>query len=156
MNGEPNMQKVTFYSFADVVQSIDKIVKRIDDYKYDYVVGIVRGGLVPATMLSHRLGIPLHTMKWSTRDHQEKEHVGWIAEDVKAGKNILIVDDLIDSGLCIQEIVADWGINRHDVDIAVISQNIKAPVIANHYDTTFDSDDNIWYVWPWEVYKPVA
>ena len=48
---------------------VDKICKDIADTKYDVVVGISRGGLVPAVMISHKLQLPLLTMTVTLRDN---------------------------------------------------------------------------------------
>ena len=42
-------------------------------YKPDYIVGISRGGLTPAVMLSHLLSVPMHTLKVTLRDGVEDD-----------------------------------------------------------------------------------
>ena len=92
-------------------------------WKPDYVVGLTRGGLLPAVMLSHWFGVPCETLKVSLRDDGgESETNCWMADDaygytvpgasigetVDARKNILIVDDINDSGATINWIKQDW------------------------------------------------
>ena len=45
-----------------------------DDFKPDIVVGITRGGLLPAIMISHYLGIKMHTFDVRLRDAKIKEN----------------------------------------------------------------------------------
>jgi hypoxanthine phosphoribosyltransferase len=79
-------------------------------------------------MLSHYLDVPMHTLKVSLRDHQDTESNCWMAEEafgyisteqsfdedpmklINDGlyKNILIVDDMNDSGSTINWIMNDW------------------------------------------------
>ena len=48
---------------------IDKICNEISGRNFDVVVGISRGGLIPAVMISHRLKLPLLTMTVTLRDN---------------------------------------------------------------------------------------
>jgi len=55
----------------------------ISRWRPDYIVGLTRGGLVPATMLSHWLQVPMHTLNVSLRDDSGMgpESNLWMAED---------------------------------------------------------------------------
>jgi hypoxanthine phosphoribosyltransferase len=39
-----------------------------DAWRPDYIVGLTRGGLVPAVYMSHMLDIPMETLKVALRD----------------------------------------------------------------------------------------
>ena len=42
----------------------------VDGFKPELIIGVARGGLVPAVMLSHYLDVPMQSLHWSTRhDH---------------------------------------------------------------------------------------
>lgn len=64
------------------------------------IVGIARGGLIPATMLSHHLQIPMLTLNVQSYDKNNKQgdlqSFGWDSKMVE--ENVLFVDDIIDSG----------------------------------------------------------
>lgn len=81
-------------------------------WRPDYVVGLTRGGLLPAIMMSHYFGVPCETLKVSLRDGAECESNCWMAEDAfghhAEPKNILIVDDINDSGATLNWIMQDW------------------------------------------------
>ena len=51
------MKKV-YYSWKDVQGAVIDIARQLqqDNWKPDYIVGITRGGLIPATLLSQYLG----------------------------------------------------------------------------------------------------
>lgn len=69
-----------FYSWTDIEQMVKVLAKSIEDSPViiDSIYGIPRGGLIPATLLSHRMNIPM--VEFPTQ-------------------NTLIVDDIVDSGL---------------------------------------------------------
>lgn len=101
----------------------------LSEWRPDYIVGITRGGLWPAVMISQYLNIPMQTLKVSLRDDAEanSESNLWMAEDAfgyvnredreftegeRASnlnkKNILIVDDINDTGATLNWIMSDW------------------------------------------------
>lgn len=87
-------------------QGLREIVRSIDnsEIEFDYIVGISRGGLVPAVYLSHMLEKPLLTLDFSTRDdmlvsNDYRKDLRIMAEDILKNKcKILIVEDIVDSG----------------------------------------------------------
>ena len=52
------------------------------DWRPSFIVGINRGGLTPAVMLSHLLNVPLYTLRVSLRDGVEDDcdHNLWMSE----------------------------------------------------------------------------
>ena len=58
------MTKTIKYEWQDVDKAIQTIAMDMykDTWRPDYIVGITRGGLVPAVMLSHMTGLPMHTL----------------------------------------------------------------------------------------------
>ena len=122
------MNKV-YYSWEQVEGACLDIARQMSahDWKPDYIVGITRGGLVPANLLSQYTGIKMHTLNVSLRDGDGGESNLWMAEDAIGAvpadkskqygghkhvemlkKKILIVDDINDSGATINWITQDW------------------------------------------------
>ena len=89
---------------------VNKLCRDISnsDWRPDYIVGLTRGGLTPAVMISHYLDIPCHTLKVCLRDHEDTESNLWMTENAFDGKNILRVDDINDSGATFNWILNDW------------------------------------------------
>lgn len=150
------------YTYANFEKGIDKIVHQIRDshWEPDYIVGIVRGGAVPAVYLSHKLKIPVQMLSWNTRDGNEwgNEHNCWIPDDLLAGKNILIVEDIVDSGDTIREVLEDWNnsvneeLNLDFIRIASIVYNIAQDVKVDYSDITIDREvEKRWFHFCWEA-----
>lgn len=71
--------------------------------KFDMVVAIANGGIIPAAILNQRLNIDMRLIKISLRDTNQKplydtpQLISAIDFDVK-GKNILLVEDRVKTG----------------------------------------------------------
>ena len=117
------MKKV-YVSWSDVQRQTQEILRQIhlDRWKPDYVVGITRGGLTPANLISQYLDCPMYALQVRLRDGDDSECESnlWMAEHAfghevydpmcseDGRKNILIVDDINDSGATINWIRQDW------------------------------------------------
>ena len=125
--------KKVYVGWGELEESVSKLVSNIKEV--DYVVGIPRGGLIIAVMISHRLGI-----KHMTIDHLEKlEEDGF--ELIK--KRILIVDDISDSGQTLKRYKKD-GYTTATLDVR--NSTITVP---DHYVNWLDNTN--WIVYPWEM-----
>lgn len=151
------------YNYFEFSAGIDSIANAIKSSGWtpDYIVGIVRGGCVPAVYLSHKLKKPLVTVAWNMRDNTEfgQEHNGWIPEDLHKGKKVLIVDDIVDGGDTIRTLIEDWykstaGLGELPVDnlrVAAMFYNTAQDVKVDFYHHTIDRTfDQRWIHFPWE------
>lgn len=172
------MSKV-FYNEKTVRTWIHEIIREMsaDGFRPDYIVGLTRGGLVPAVMLSHYLDIPMHTLSVSLRDSDMgPESNCWMAEDAfgysnydpmcsgDGRKNILIVDDINDTGTTLNWIREDWQsscLPNNDRWSEVWGNNVRVAVMINNEASDFKEvdyiglninklEEPIWCVFPWE------
>lgn len=143
-----------FYSFENYSADIKKLLDEIntDGASYDYIVGVVRGGSIPATCLSYHLGIPMRNVSWSTyHKNQMKESALDIAEDIMDGKKVLVVDDILDSGRTITELIEDWGVRRDQFDLAVLIWNVGQDINPDFFARKIDRESNKdWITFWWE------
>ena len=56
-------------SIGDVKNAVQEILRQmhLDNFRPDYVVGITRGGLLPAKMISHYVKVRMNTIDISLR-----------------------------------------------------------------------------------------
>jgi xanthine phosphoribosyltransferase len=179
-----NKRTISWAEYQGLVGKISRDIL-ISGWKPDYIVGIIRGGCLPAVMLSHYLDVPMHTLKVSLRDHQDTESNCWMAEDalghiglehpfeddpmklINEGlfKDILIVDDMNDSGATINWIMSDWEAScfpgdpgwdevwNGNVKFAVLFDNLasKCKVSMDFVGEEVNKAENdIWIDFPYE------
>lgn len=165
------MKKI-YHTWSDVERQTQEILRQInlDRWRPDYVVGLTRGGLVPANLISQYLGCRMETLKVSLRDGTEQESNLWMAEDafghdMDQPKNILIVDDINDTGATLNWIQEDWpsgcfpdndrwkSVWGNNVRVAVLVDNESSKSKINISYSAVDINkavDDCWIVFPWE------
>jgi uncharacterized protein len=178
------MKKV-YVSWNDVQRQVQELVRQmwLDRWTPDYVVGITRGGVVPANLISQYLDCRMETLQVRLRDGTESECESnlWMAEDAfgyrldpksglsihdpEAKKNILIVDDINDSGATLNWIRRDWAASclpDHERWNSVWGDNVRIATLYDNESSKCITDvdysaevinkynDPQWIVFPWE------
>ena len=166
------MTQVITYTWADVEKAVRDVAMDMykSNWRPDYIVGITRGGLTPAVMLSHMTGIPMHTLcvQLANEDLEENtESNCWMAEDAfgyeKQSANILIIDDINRGGDAMEWIMKDWQSSclpnsehwgevwHNNVRFAALMDNINAKVPMDYCSEEFNADErDVWVQFPWE------
>jgi hypoxanthine phosphoribosyltransferase len=97
-----NRKGIKPISWTDFYAQCKGLAIEIAKYNPDIIVGIARGGLYPATQLSHMLQKELQTVRLSRRLNDEiiyKDPV-WIQQPTEyvKSKKVLVVDEICDTG----------------------------------------------------------
>lgn len=122
------------------------------DYNVDMIVGIARGGLIPAVRMSHIMdNILMRVMdvKFYTdiEEHTEMPEITVPLTESVEGKNVLIVDDVADTGKTLK-VVRDYILDKgaREVRIAVIAKKPQSIIDPDYY--IFQTGK--WIIFPWE------
>ena len=190
------MKKI-YYSWSDIQGACLDIARQIakDQWRPDYIVGISRGGLIPATLLSHYLDVPIKPLQVSLRDggecvsdcgmaedalgYPKQERIvfnendmasildaaGSLLEEGENFKNILVVDDINDSGATIAWIKKDWPASclpddpdwehvwGNNVRFATLTNNLASSETVTYSVWEVNkAEDDCWLVYPWEEF----
>jgi len=159
-----NMLKQVFYTDKDIDGMVHDIIRSLakENWKPDYIVGITRGGLIPAIYISHYCDIKMETLKVSILS-DDCESNCWMAEDAFNGKNILIIDDIVDKGKTFNWIKEDWqsmcfpddpkwkNIWHNNVKFASLIYNEASEFPVDFYSESINKVENpVWITYPWE------
>ena len=137
-----------------------ELYKKLPKNKYDGIICIATGGLLPGKILSELMDLPLGIVS-SKRYGKKREKIeNWrvntnIQWNEKARfENILLVDDIIDEGRTIQKVIQNFGnfTAFKVIDIAVLFNKISKNKIdlGNHKIYKWKDCDK-WITFPWEV-----
>ena len=112
-----------YLSWDDIEKSVNDLCNKIrfDQLNIDSVTGIARGGLIPAVLISHKLGLPY--------------------TDVIL-PNTLVVDDICDSGVTLEKAPGVWtAVLHYKPHTSCFQPNMWADI--------HEGDE--WLIYPWET-----
>ena len=136
-----------YLDYDDIESMNQNLVHDVSKFKPDVIVGITRGGLLPALHLSHHLDRPLQTITWQTRDINKCEHDKKLQNLIDTGSHVVFVDDINDTGRTFSEISKAYHGARSNVMFVSLVQKLETTHPATAALTL--SDDR-WIVFPWE------
>lgn len=159
----PNIT-LTWHYIDEAIHQIEAQIRE-SGFTPDYIVGIVRGGAIPAVLLSHRLKIPVVMVHWNTRDKgiDHRESNAWLSEDININnKKVLVVDDIVDTGKTIEELFEDWSLCKEvgaeatlamdNIRVCSIIYNETQNIYVDYYARAIDrAHDDRWVIFPWEA-----
>ncbi|MCD6275185.1 MAG: phosphoribosyltransferase [Thermoplasmata archaeon] len=148
-------------SWRDIENWSKDVVRRMasSGYQPEIVVGLARGGLVPARLISDYLNIKdlyaVKTEHWgvtATPDGQAK-----LAQGLQVsieGKKVLVVDDITDTGQSLR--LAVEHIKAHkpaEVRSATLLHITHSKYVPDYYSQEVPEDRWTWFIFPWNVYE---
>lgn len=136
----------------------------MSEYKPAYILGLSRGGLTPGVMLSHYMDVPFFAIN-------PDEVYLWVIEDcfnyvdneLQLRKNILIIDDINDTGKTFNNLKGIWMNNymrNHSQWSEIWHNNVRFAALIDNVSSEFKVDfwgheinkglNPEWCVFPWE------
>jgi len=149
MNDELNL------SWAEVEQAVSIIINRIGNKKYDYVVGIANGGLIPATLIAKKLKLKTVSVGLESYDGKDLKNVTlWSEINKRMGilqqqGLCLLVDDISDSGKSFNY-VKNAYLKKEEIicDTASLVVKPKTTFMPDYFAMNVHTDT--WVKFPWE------
>ncbi|MEM3395580.1 MAG: phosphoribosyltransferase [Nitrososphaerota archaeon] len=151
--------KFLVLTWEDIMNHVESLAEKIkESYAFDAIIGILRGGLFVANLLSDILGIdevhPLGIRSYTDIEHRgEVKIYHWPSLPLMTGKKLLIVDDVSDEGktlrAAVEKVVKPLG-----------ALTIKTAVLHVKPWTSFMPDYHVvttscWILYPWSRYESV-
>ncbi|MBP7832612.1 MAG: hypothetical protein KA035_02465 [Candidatus Levybacteria bacterium] len=86
-------ERMGWEKFGEEIAKLSKLI----DFQPDIVVGVVRGGVIPAGVLADTLNVKDMYFVMIKRDGEKRKLASEIAENI-TDKNILLVEDSLETG----------------------------------------------------------
>lgn len=119
-------------SWGEYIDLVKQLAKQLEHTRYTSIAGIPRGGLIPAVILSHKLGLPLIPL-------------------TEANFNTLVVDDICDSGKTLLDLTDK---EKKDIegrligDVAVLHLRHSSKYKPKFF--VEELKDDTWQIYPYE------
>ncbi|QGA53490.1 phosphoribosyltransferase [Sulfolobus sp. E5-1-F] len=152
---------VKVVTWDEIVNLSTKLAEKIkdNDYNVDVIVAIARGGLVPARLVADVLGVfdilSIKIEHWIvTASHTPEAKVKYPFKVDLSGKNVIIVDDITDTGDSIElarKYVTE-NFSPKEVKTATL-QYIKpaAKIMPDYYAE--EIVNWAWFMYPWNYWE---
>ena len=135
--------------------SLAEILRKKESVPLDYIVGVSRGGLILARILSDLLdiqnvGIIKCEYYSDIGETNRRPRISQKLQDDVSGKNVLLIDDVADTGESLAEIRSYMTSRRpRSFKIATIYVKPKTRIVPDYYVGNTSS----WVIFPWELYE---
>ena len=155
----PVFTPISHDDFANDVRALAGAILADTRWRPTYLIGIGRGGLVPAVYLSHATGLPTLSCDLSSNVKDFADDVlERLAARTPAGERLLFIDDINDSGRTIGLLRAALALGGGVPDAIRFATLIDNSVSAERVDYRARTIDRTvtrdWYVFPWEALAP--
>lgn len=148
------MAKINYPTYDDIHKACLYLAHQIQMYELypDVIVGVTRGGLMPAIILSQMLNIEMVPVAYSSKEGNgdDLNHKNELPQFHNC--NILIVDDICDSGHTLKELFDHFtmGCNTSVTTACIYYKHHKEPIfVPNLKWITIPTNSN-WIIFPWE------
>jgi len=141
-------KQVSYEYISFIVDLLEQRVRK----DYDFIVGVGRGGLIPATMLAYKLKKKVVSFGINTYNDMVQTDKYVIYQPIPIptkNSKILVVDDISDTGNTFN-IIRDIYCREDHLDIEFASLFVKDSKshLVDYYGLSVS--DGIWLDFPWE------
>ena len=158
----PEELPATLITWKEVYSLCRQLVQQLHraNFRIDVIVAIARGGFVPGRLLSDMLGI--HDLTSFKIEHYQgayKQHEAYVRYPLNAdinGRNVLLLDDVCDSGdtfgVGVEHIRQCGTVN--EIRTAALHLKTVSKFIPDFYAGTVS--EWRWHIYPWAVNEDLS
>lgn len=140
-----------YISYSKLESLVKTVCDKIETsgWQPSMIVGVTRGGLLPAVILSHHFNVPCKTLDVSFRDNPNAVVPVELIR-VLENHQVLVVDDINDSGTTINSISQYMPIGTRYA-VLIDNQASQCTIKVDYCGANIDkSKDDVWIVFPYE------
>lgn len=152
--------KAKIVSWTDIENWCDSIRHKVmEDYEPDTIVGIARGGLVPARILSDRMWIKdllsIKTEHWGITATKDGEAT--LKSSLNSGldgKKVLLIDDITDTGESLRIATEHVkGLKPDALKTATMLHITRSGFTPDYFAEKVEEKAWTWFIFPWNIYE---
>ena len=147
------MEKKDYFSQKEMELALVEIIHQIDQSNFspEMIFSINRGGCIPGVYLSHLLNIPHYVIDVQLRDQKDNINISNLLESAKLERNILIVDDINDTGATFNFVKNSLSEYKGNFGYAALIENKSSKFKVDFKGKIIDKKINPnWIVFQWE------
>ena len=142
------LESKRYTDWRDIETNIALCINQFKSLRFDTILGLARGGMIPATLMSYKLRCN-NLQQLGTRDVDTIQYYG---TPILTGR-VLVVDDINDSGLTFSSVdnYIRYHFDHDEID------EVTYCSMYRRYNTNFKTDitgelvkDDAWLVFPWD------
>jgi len=141
---------VVYYSYEEFVKDVKKLVKISSDYKADYLIAIARGGLTLghayASATDNRYLASINSILYEGNQKSQTCEI-FNLPDLSKIERVLILDDIIDSGETMKEVLKILNIKFPHIEFKTASLFYKKSATVKPDFTIHEADEWIEFFW---------
>jgi|TARA_R100000008_G_scaffold49292_1_gene29413 hypoxanthine phosphoribosyltransferase len=151
-------------SWESIEQDVSLLTKKAKDFHPTCILGVANGGMIPATLLAKLLKVD-KLLSCNLKSYQDDaprsgphnindvvKQISFPTQDELMRERVLVVDDLVDTGLTLQKIYNNFVLynDQYNInwDFATLYYKPKTSFMPDYTVRQFDND--AWIVFPWE------
>ena len=146
-------EKIIGYDVIDFLTKGLALRFKLNGKDFTHVIGIARGGMIPATMMSYIFNAKLLSYDVSSYEGTDQGDIE-VNQDIDLDSidkdsRVLVIDDICDSSKTMQHIKEKIGKTRYkSVRYVTLFAREKTANVVDHYGVTVK--EGTWLVFPWE------
>ncbi|HEX6292857.1 MAG TPA: phosphoribosyltransferase family protein [Herpetosiphonaceae bacterium] len=145
-----------YVSWQQIETMVERLARAARERSFDALLAVTRGGLVPAGMMAYHLGmrnILVAAVQFYTGVGQRADTPSFLqfpADPFINGQNVLIVDDIWDSGKTIAAVKSRIVAAGGTPFTAVLHYKPRASLFPDQQPEYYVEATEAWIVYPWE------